>query len=128
MSVWRELWPTESTRVLRQTCRSLQPVVDGLHLPRAMRLPVAVRMSRKWWHSHCGRPSPTKWAHVLNSLFALVASANVTSLDLLCGSWGHGAQVTSLIRVLRECPRLEHLYINSSGYISRRRRGTRGRS
>jgi len=115
--VWHQHWPPGSTRILRQTCKALQPVVDGLHLPHAMRLPVAIRMSRTWWHSHAGRPSPTKWAHVLERLSALVASANVTSLDLLCGSWGHGAQVTSLIRVLRECPRLEHLYINSSGYI-----------
>jgi Leucine-rich repeat (LRR) protein len=103
--------------VLRQTCKALQPVVDGLHLPQAMRLPVAIRMSRTWWHSHCGRPSPTKWAHVLNNLFALVASANVTSLDLLCGSQYYGAQVASLICVLRQCPRLERLSLSSNGLL-----------
>ena len=115
--VWRELWPAESTRVLRQACKSMMATVDGLHLPKALRLPVAIRMSKRWWHWHAGRPSPTKWAHVLHSLFALVASANVTSLDLLCGSRDYGAQVASLVRVLQECPRLEHLSLSSNGYL-----------
>lgn len=109
--VWQQHWPAERTRTLRQTSKSLQPVVDGL------RLPTAVRMSRDWWFLHAGRPSPTKWAHVLNNLLALVASANVTGLDLLCGSHDYGAQVASLICVLRHCPRLLHFSLNSNGHV-----------
>ena len=76
VDVWRDLWPPDATRRLRQVSKAMQATVDDL------RLPTALRMSRDWWLSHAGPPSAAKWAVVLQDLLLAAMHSNVTVLEL----------------------------------------------
>jgi len=110
--VWDKHWPATHTRMLRQACRALQLLVDGLLLPQAMRLPTAVRVSKKWWLSYSAMQSPAKWLFLVNQLSPIAASSNVTELDLRCGS-----HVFGLNPILHGCPRLQSFSLQSNGNL-----------
>ena len=110
--VWDRHWPATHTRMLRQACKALRQLVDGLLLPKAMRLPTAVRVSKRWWLSYSAVHGPAKWLFLMQQLAPIAASANITVLDLRCGS-----KLDGLHPVLQVCPHLHSFSLQSNGNL-----------